>query len=159
MPHRYSRPVTTFLIGGGWNAAARALVYGPFLDAAGSRATVACVIVDDGDGSAQFDRWAGALSATATCTPLPVLVPAGETLDVSALGDADALLVCGGHTPSYAAALVPAADALAGSPNGHARMQGSPPARRSRPASRSSAAGGSTAFRCARATRRKISTR
>ena len=105
--------MTTFLIGGGWSAAARSLVYGPFLDAAGSHPAVACVVIDEGDGSAQFDRWADALSSTAACTPLPVLVAAGDTFDVSSLGDADAVLVCGGHTPSYAAALRPAANALA----------------------------------------------
>jgi cyanophycinase len=41
-----------------------------------------------------------------------VLVPEGGRLDVAALADADALLVCGGLTPAYAAALAPVAPDL-----------------------------------------------
>jgi cyanophycinase len=40
---------------------------------------------------------------------VPVLVPEGGRLDISALGDADGLLVCGGWTPAYADALAPVA--------------------------------------------------
>lgn len=105
--------MTTFLIGGGWTPSARSLVYGPFLAAAGREPTIACVVFDEGDGEAQFDRWANALVSTAPCSPQPVLVADGETLDVEALGGADGVLVCGGHTPSYATALAPAADGLA----------------------------------------------
>ena len=105
--------MATFLIGGGWSPGARPLVYGPFLAAAGPDPTVACVVFDEGEGSAQFDRWAQTLTATAPCTPRPVLVGEGEVLDVRAFADATAVLVCGGHTPSYAAALAPAASALA----------------------------------------------
>ncbi len=36
----------------------------------------------------------------------------GATLDVATLGDADALLVCGGLTPAYAEVLAPAASAV-----------------------------------------------
>src|SRR5450432_3671331 len=103
--------MATFLIGGGWAPSARALVYQPFLDAAGANPTVACVVIDENDGTAEFERWAGALTATCVCTPVPVLVPVDGLLDISALGAADALLVCGGHTPSYAAAIVPVASA------------------------------------------------
>jgi cyanophycinase len=104
--------MTVFLIGGGWRAEARDDVYGPFLDAAGERPTIACVVLDEGDGAAQFERWATALRATAACDPVPVLVPAGGRLDVAALGDAAGLLVCGGRTPAYAEALAPGASAL-----------------------------------------------
>jgi len=104
--------VTTFLIGGGWNPDATALVYGPLLAASGAQPTIACVVFDEGDGGAHFERWAAMLSATAPCTPVPVLVSDADGFDVAALGTADAVLVCGGHTPSYAAVLAPAAPAL-----------------------------------------------
>ncbi|SNS75437.1 cyanophycinase [Geodermatophilus pulveris] len=100
------------LIGGGWDPSAAAAVYGPFLEAAGTAPVVATLVVDEGDGGAQAARWAGALRRTATCEPVPVLVPLGGRLDVAALGDADAVLVCGGLTPAYAAALAPAAGEL-----------------------------------------------
>ncbi|WP_336922343.1 peptidase S51 [Aquipuribacter sp. SD81] len=97
------------LIGGGWRDDARDAVWGPFLEAGGRRPTVACVVLDEGDGPAQFARWETVLRATGACEPVPVLVPEGGRLDVAALADADALLVCGGLTPAYAAALAPAA--------------------------------------------------
>ncbi|MGY1711472.1 hypothetical protein ACI8AC_18395 [Geodermatophilus sp. SYSU D00758] len=100
---------TTHLIGGGWDPAAAADLYGPFLESAGTAPVVAAVVLDEGDGAAQFERWAGVLRRTATCEPVPVLVPLGGRLDPAALGDADALLVCGGLTPAYADALAPAA--------------------------------------------------
>lgn len=102
----------TTLVGGGWTVAARGLVWGPFLDAVGRGRTVACVVLDEGDGAQQFSRWAEALAATAPCRPVPVLVPEGGRLDVAGLGDAAGLLVCGGLTPAYAAALAPVAGEL-----------------------------------------------
>jgi len=108
------------LIGGGWDPAAAPALYGPFLDAAGASATVATVVLDEGEdpgngpgnGMAQFARWAEVLRRTGPCEPVPVLVPLGGLLEVAALGDADALFVCGGLTPGYADALAPAADAI-----------------------------------------------
>jgi cyanophycinase len=70
---------------------------------------VATVVVDEGDGGQQFTRWADVLTRTAPCEPVPVPILPGEELDIAALGDADALLVCGGLTPAYADALAPAA--------------------------------------------------
>jgi cyanophycinase len=103
----------TFLIGGGWWPAAAAAVYGPVLTAASSRAaagtpTVGCVVVDEGDGFEQFARWSATLTRTAACTPLPILVPVGDVLDVRFLERCHGILVCGGLTPAYAAALTPA---------------------------------------------------
>jgi cyanophycinase len=100
------------LIGGGWRPEARARTYGPFLDAAGASADIACVVVDDGDGMEQFARWRDALVSVARCRPAPVLVPPGSTLSPADLDGADALLVCGGRTPAYAEALGPVADPL-----------------------------------------------
>jgi cyanophycinase len=106
-----SDPATgpVFLIGGGWDPAAGRQLYGALLAACDkARPQVACVVLDEGDGIEQFGRWAGALNSAGPCDPVPVLVPEGGALDVTALADADAILVCGGLTPAYAAALAPA---------------------------------------------------
>lgn len=100
------------LIGGGWTAEAARAVYGGFLDEAGTSPDIACVVLDEGDGHQQFERWAKAITAVTDCRPVPVLVPEGGWLDVAALGDADGLLVCGGLTPAYADALAPVAAEL-----------------------------------------------
>jgi cyanophycinase len=104
--------MTTVLIGGGWDPAAAAAVYGPFLEAAGARPEIGCVIVDEGDGEEYFDRFAAVLTSVAPCRPMPVLVPAGSALSMSALGGCSALLVCGGSTPAYGTALGPVRGAL-----------------------------------------------
>lgn len=62
----------------GWDPDARGSVHSPFLERAGDGAAVACVIVDEGDGDAQFPRWEHALRATRPCEPFPVLVPEGS---------------------------------------------------------------------------------
>jgi cyanophycinase len=102
--------MTNVLIGGGWDAPAH--LYGPLLAAAGADPVVACVVVDEGDGAAQFERWASVLTGVAACRPVPVLVPLGSELSMDPLAGADALLVCGGLTPAYAAALGPTASAV-----------------------------------------------
>ena len=104
--------MSVHLIGGGWDADALPSLYGPFLAEAGPQPRIACVVLDEGDGPDQFDRWAGALTTTARCRPFPVLVPIGGQLQLGALEGADGLLVCGGLTPAYAAALSPVADPL-----------------------------------------------
>jgi cyanophycinase len=100
------------IIGGGWTAEARDHVYGPFLRRAGDDPTIACVVLDEGDGAALFARWEAALTATAACRAEPVLVELGSVLDVTRLGAADGLLVCGGLTPAYADSLAPVAGAV-----------------------------------------------
>ena len=102
-----------FLIGGGWSAEHRDAVWGPFLRRARERAeggdpSIACIVLDEGDGPDQVQRWAGVLGQTAVCTPVPVLVPEGaQATDEqrAALAAAHGVLVCGGLTPAYADAL------------------------------------------------------
>jgi cyanophycinase len=102
-----------FLIGGGRDEAAAAGIYAAFLGACTSeKPAVACVIMDDGDGQEVFDRFAGLHTAAGDCEPVPAMVPPDREFDAAALQGADALLVCGGLTPSYAAALTPAAGAI-----------------------------------------------
>ena len=102
------------LIGGGWEPTFAAAVYGPFLQEAAlvaarggrpGKPIIACVVLDEGDGREQFTRWASVLREVANCEPVPVLMSAGAPLDVSELGNADGLLVCGGLTPGYAASM------------------------------------------------------
>ncbi|MFI9242608.1 hypothetical protein ACIGXF_08450 [Streptomyces sp. NPDC053086] len=94
----------TFLIGGGWD---RAEVYEPFLREVRGERRVGCLILDEGDGAAQFERYSAALrKAGPSCTPVPLLVPlGGRFAPETALDGIDGLLVCGGLTPAYQEAL------------------------------------------------------
>ena len=106
------------LIGGGWDPAFAAAGYGPFVLEASvvagrtgrpGKPIIACVVYDEGDGRALFARFDDVLTTVGFCEPVPVLISADAPLDVAALGNADGLLICGGLTPAYAAAVAPAA--------------------------------------------------
>ncbi|MFI0998969.1 hypothetical protein ACIP10_31745 [Streptomyces galbus] len=113
--HPRSVGPSTFLIGGGWDRGAVAAVYGPFVRAAAARAAgraprIGCVVLDEGDGAAQFARYEPVLREAGDCAPVPVLVPLGGRFAPAAVPDGvDGLLVCGGLTPAYQEAF--AADA------------------------------------------------
>ncbi|CAL9298049.1 Type 1 glutamine amidotransferase-like domain-containing protein [Streptomyces sp. SudanB182_2057] len=102
-----------FLIGGGWD---RAEVYEPFLRRARGARRIGCLIVDEGDGAAQFARYAEALGkAGPACVPVPLLIPlGGRFAPESALDGIDGLLVCGGLTPAYQEALAECLERLPG---------------------------------------------
>ncbi len=99
--------MTAVLIGGGRDDLRTVLA--PFLSAAVPEPVVACVVIDEGDGSDEFAAWASALQETAPCRPVPVLLPLGSPFSMGSLDGADALFVGGGLTPAYAEALVPLA--------------------------------------------------
>ncbi|GHI05370.1 hypothetical protein AQI88_22970 [Streptomyces cellostaticus] len=104
----------TFLVGGGWDAAE---VYEPFLRAAaraeGGLPRIGCVIVDEGDGQRQFERYAEALGKAGACEPVPLLVPLGGRFEPDgALDGVDGLLGCGGLTPAYQEAFAGCLDRL-----------------------------------------------
>ncbi|WP_111765943.1 Type 1 glutamine amidotransferase-like domain-containing protein [Nakamurella deserti] len=109
-----------FLVGGGWSDAHRDALWGPFLwraaeRAAGEAPRIACVVIDEGDGAEQVQRWADVLVRTAACTPVPVLIPSGSPLSDerrSIVAAAHGLLICGGLTPAYAESLAPAGDLI-----------------------------------------------
>jgi len=101
--------MTTVLIGGGWGDAS---VYEPFLTAAGDNPSIACLIVDEGDGAEYFAKYETHLAGVAPARLFPVFVEVDGTVDPAAFADADGLLVCGGLTPAYASALQPAAAAI-----------------------------------------------
>ncbi|MFF9000988.1 Type 1 glutamine amidotransferase-like domain-containing protein [Streptomyces achromogenes] len=102
-----------FLIGGGWD---RAEVYEPFLRQVRGARRIGCLIADEGDGQAQFERYAQALrKAGPACAPVPLLVPlGGRFVPETALDGIDGLLVCGGLTPAYQEALAECAERLPG---------------------------------------------
>ncbi len=102
--------MTLVLIGGGWSDPQP--VYAPFLQATGPRPRIACVVVDEGDGVEQAERWQSVLRELTPCDPRAVLVPLGDQLDLDDLSEVDGVLVCGGLTPAYAAALAPCAGRL-----------------------------------------------
>ena len=95
---------TVHLVGGGWSDPT---LYSGFVRESGG--DIACLVIDEGDGVEQFERWSRALRAAGDGRPFPVLVPIGESFDLTALGAAGGLLVCGGLTPAYAAAVAPVA--------------------------------------------------
>ncbi|MEU6771091.1 hypothetical protein [Streptomyces sp. NPDC046759] len=96
--------MSTFLIGGGWDTAE---VYEPFVRAVGGGRRIGCLIVDEGDGTTLFERYAEVLrKAGPDSTPVPLLVPLGSRFEPDdALDGVDGLLVCGGLTPAYQEAL------------------------------------------------------
>ncbi|MFD4509937.1 hypothetical protein [Streptomyces sp. NPDC058457] len=109
----------TSLIGGGWEAPE---VYGPLLRASGG-GRIGCVIVDEGDGEAQFARYAEALrsAGAGAGAAVPLLVPLGERFEPDSLlkdgllkDGLGGLLVCGGLTPAYQDAFAECAGRLAG---------------------------------------------
>ncbi|MFF8970649.1 hypothetical protein [Streptomyces sp. NPDC014995] len=103
-----------FLIGGGWDPAVTEAVHGPFLRAASvASPRILCVLVDEGDGVQQFARYDAVLRKAGDCTPVPLLLPVGESFEVGALSaDVDGVLVCGGLTPAYQEAFAGCREAL-----------------------------------------------
>ncbi|MFG2119255.1 hypothetical protein [Streptomyces sp. NPDC048710] len=105
---------SAFLIGGGWDVPE---VYEPFLRQAAARGgdvpRIGCVIVDEGDGAEQFERYAGVLRKAGPCSPVPSFVPLGGRFEPEgALDGVDGLLVCGGLTPAYQEAFAECLDRL-----------------------------------------------
>ncbi|MEU6200550.1 hypothetical protein [Streptomyces sp. NPDC047061] len=100
------------LVGGGWDAPE---VYGPLLRAAGG-GRIGCVIVDEGDGEAQFARYAEALRTAGADAVVPLLVPLGGRFEPESLLESGTagLLVCGGLTPAYQDAFAGCAARLTG---------------------------------------------
>jgi cyanophycinase len=128
-PCKYEQ-VDITLVGGGLLEAASAPLFRPFVTAAGPDPVIACVILDEGNGdrapwwspaglrqtvaASPFERWTRVLTAAAPCRTRHIPVKLGGRLDVAALSGANALVVAGGLTPGYAAALAPVQDELRG---------------------------------------------
>ncbi|GAA1432511.1 hypothetical protein GCM10009616_22130 [Microlunatus lacustris] len=114
--------MSTHLVGGGRDLALHPAVHGPFRAEAAARAAgrsaaapqIGVVVVHepDSDGRADLDWFSSALAATGDVRCRPLAVPEGGRLGPEALSGLDGLLVAGGLTPAYAAALSPAAAAV-----------------------------------------------
>ena len=114
--------MSTHLVGGGRDQSLHRSVYGPFhseaVAVAGARGAEAPEVgvvvvheVDDG-GAADLAWFGAALAASGPVRVRPLPVPEGSRLDPEALDGLHGLLVAGGLTPAYAAALEPAALAV-----------------------------------------------
>lgn len=111
----YRRGVSVHLVGGGLSDDDTPLL-ARFLSEATTRATaaarleparIAVVLVHDGLGAEEFDRYAQALRAAGPCEPVAVLAPEGGSIQVAQLQDVDGIVVGGGLTPAYRQALEP----------------------------------------------------
>lgn len=109
------------LVGGGWAAendtGSDAAVYGPFLAEAARRATaagraeprLAILVVRGDDGDDHAAKLVAALGAAGALDPqLTVLGPADEAT-LRAVADVDGIVIGGGLTPAYLAAVTPIA--------------------------------------------------
>lgn len=108
------------LVGGGWSAGEPEGFYRGFLVEAAARALlsgrtvprVGVLLVRDVDGESQAERYRDLLQAAGPCEPVITEVTEGELFASTALTAIDALLVGGGHTPSYADAVTPLVDEI-----------------------------------------------
>ena len=108
------------LVGGGWAAGEPADFYRGFLFEAAARALlsgrevprVGVLLVRESDGDSQASRYRDLLQAAGPCEPVITEVTEGELFASAALTGIDALLIGGGHTPSYADAVAPLVDEI-----------------------------------------------
>jgi cyanophycinase len=114
--------VSIHLVGGGWSPAAAPEVYGGFVAEAASRAAgsgrmvprigVLQVLGVDDDREARLAQWADVLDLAGPNHVAATAVLVGEAFGSAVLSDIDGLLVAGGLTPAYAAALAPLVDEI-----------------------------------------------
>lgn len=114
--------MSVHLVGGGWSSDYSGEVYRAFIDEATARAlsigrTIARVGVllvgDDADDAAERAlQYRDQLLRVAPCDPAVVAIVEGELFASAALNDIDGLLIGGGHTPSYLAAVTPIIDEI-----------------------------------------------
>jgi len=109
--------MSVHLVGGGWAVEHYAAVYGPFLAEASARAaaagrtapSIAIISVRGGDGDEHAANLTAALTAAAPFEPLVTLLGLGELAALTAVGGVDGIVIGGGHTPAYLAAIAPIA--------------------------------------------------
>lgn len=111
------------LVGGGWRADGDPDVVGGFLDEAAARAAGSgrmvprigvLIVVPDGGDEEQPDpgEFAGAFEHVAPAQPVVSTVIEGEVFPSTVLSDIDGLVVGGGLTPAYLAAVQPLIDEI-----------------------------------------------
>jgi cyanophycinase len=113
--------MSVHLVGGGWDPAYAASVYGPFLaeaaDAAGragaERARVAVLLVAPDDEATELvARWRAVLESVGDLEVAVTVVSEDGAFQTSALAGAHGVLVGGGLTPAYRRAVEPIAGEL-----------------------------------------------
>ncbi|WP_400993838.1 peptidase S51 [Agromyces sp. GXQ0307] len=113
--------MSVHLVGGGWDPAHAASVYGPFLDEAAEaagrvgadRARIAVLLVAPEDEAAELAaRWRRVLESVADVDAAVALVDERGAFEVTALAGAHGVVVGGGLTPAYRRAVEPIAAEL-----------------------------------------------
>ena len=109
------------LVGGGWAAEndteSDAVVYGPFLAEAALRAgaagrtdpRIAIIVVRAGDGDDHAAQLIAALETAGPLEPVLTSLTPGTEATLLAVADADGIVIGGGLTPAYLAAVAPIA--------------------------------------------------
>lgn len=109
--------MSVHLVGGGWNAQSDAAVYGAFLAEATARGAalgrpeplLAILVVRDGDGAEHSANLVAAVSAAGEFEARITVVAPGDEFALTAVAEVDGILIGGGVTPAYLAAVAPVA--------------------------------------------------
>ena len=109
--------MSVHLVGGGWSPGGDPEVTSVFLAEAAARAAVSgrlvprvgvLIVVDDDTPSEEYRAgYPESFRRVAACEPVVTIVPSGETFPASVLTGIDGLVVAGGLTPAYLAAVDP----------------------------------------------------
>ncbi|MET0726205.1 MAG: Type 1 glutamine amidotransferase-like domain-containing protein [Leifsonia sp.] len=109
--------MSVHLVGGGWSPDAAPEVYGAFLIEALERGLgngrehprIAIVAVRTGDAAEHADKLVAVLSSAGSFDPAVTTIAEGGELPTSAFADVDGIVIGGGLTPAYNAAVAPLA--------------------------------------------------
>ncbi len=109
--------MSVHLVGGGWASEHYPAVYGPFVGEATARATaagrveprIAIISVRSGDGDEHAANLTAALAAAAPFEPVLTTLELDGRAVLTAVGDVDGIVIGGGLTPAYLAAVAPIA--------------------------------------------------
>ncbi|HZK59865.1 MAG TPA: Type 1 glutamine amidotransferase-like domain-containing protein [Cryobacterium sp.] len=109
--------MSVHLVGGGWTPEHDAAVFGPFLAEATTRAAasgrveprIAIIAVRGGDGDEHARNLVAAVAAVGPFEPVTTTLAHGGVAALTAVAGVDGILVGGGLTPAYLAAVAPIA--------------------------------------------------
>jgi cyanophycinase len=109
--------MSVHLVGGGWTPENDAAVFGPFLAEATARAAasgrseprIAIIAVRNGDAEEHSAQLGEALAAAGAFEPVPSALALEDLAELTAVADVDGIVVGGGLTPAYLAAVQPIA--------------------------------------------------
>jgi len=108
------------LVGGGWAADYAGDVYREFLLEATARGVasgrttprIGVLLVREDGAETRVDSWSDQLTRVGDCAPVVTEIAEGELFASAALTGIDALLIGGGHAPSYLDAVTPLIDEI-----------------------------------------------